>query len=403
MTDSQSPTWTIGARWVFPVNAPPLERGTVTIQRDRILAVEPHGASKPDLMFDSAVLLPGLVNAHTHLDLSGLRGECPPGPDFTAWLRSVISHRRGQTPAQTKADIHIGLAESMAYGVTLLGDISTAGFSWSVLENGPIRSVVFRELLGLSEDRARQAAAEAFDWLEERPPTAVCRPGLSPHAPYSVSKTLFAKAAGFAEWFDTPLATHLAESPAEIELLANKTGPFVAFLEELNVWSPEGLARSPQEVMDLSEEVPTIFVHANYLGDDSVVPNQSTIVFCPRTHAAFGHGDYPLRRYLKSGIRVALGTDSLASSPDLSVLSEARMVRRRFPDINGKTIFKMMTYWGAKALGWSSETGTLTAGKSADLVVIPVDQGSDPHELVLQSDAPARAVLFRGKWIHRKI
>jgi cytosine/adenosine deaminase-related metal-dependent hydrolase len=403
MTESQSPTWTIGARWVFPVNAPPLDRGTVTIQGDRIIAVEAHGASRPDLMFDSAVLLPGLVNAHTHLDLSGLRGECPPGSDFPAWLRCVISRRRAQTPAQTKADIHIGLAESVAFGVTLIGDISTGGFSWSVLENGPIRSVVFRELLGLSEERTRQAAAEAFDWLEEHPPTAVCRPGLSPHAPYSVSKTLFAKAAGFAEWFDAPLATHLAESQAELELLASKTGLLVPFLQDLNAWSPEGLARSTQEVMDLSEEVPTIFVHANYLADDNVIPGQSTIVYCPRTHAAFAHADYPLRRYLKNGVRVALGTDSLASNPDLSVLSEARLVRRRFPDINGKTIFKMMTHWGAKALGWSSETGTLTAGKSADLVVIPVDHAADPHELVLQSEAPVRAVLFRGKWVHGKI
>jgi cytosine/adenosine deaminase-related metal-dependent hydrolase len=218
-----------------------------------------------------------------------------------------------------------------------------------------------------------------------------------------VRKSLFTKAAGFAEWFETPLATHLAESTAELELLASRTGPFVAFLQELGVWSPEGLVRSAQEVVYRCEEVPTFFIHANYLPEGTVIPRQSTIVYCPRTHAAFGHGDYPLRRFLKEGVRVALGTDSLASNPDLSILAEARLVRQRFPDVLGKTIFKMITLWGAKALGWSDETGSLSAGKSADLVVIPVGEGSDPHELVLQSEAPVKAVLSRGQWIHGRV
>src|SRR5437879_3832538 len=117
-TPAHRDEWTATARWIFPADRPPLERGTITIRDDRILAVEPAGGVSSDVDFGNAAILPGLVNAHTHLDLSGLRGKCPPREDFTAWLRAVIRHRRGMTPEQVASDISAGLDECLRFGTT---------------------------------------------------------------------------------------------------------------------------------------------------------------------------------------------------------------------------------------------------------------------------------------------
>src|SRR5437763_14966191 len=155
--------WTLTARWVFPVSRPPLERGTITVQGERLVAVEPHGSRRADVDLGDAAVVPGFVNVHTHLDLTGLRGLAPPTPDFTGWLRQVIAHRRGRTPEQVQADVQVGLAESLRTGTTLLGDISSDGGSWDILAQAPIRATVFRELLGLPSERASRAWADADD------------------------------------------------------------------------------------------------------------------------------------------------------------------------------------------------------------------------------------------------
>src|SRR5262249_9144551 len=135
---------TLTARWLFPVAGPPLPGGLLTIAGDRIAAVEPHGARPADLDLGDCAVLPGLVNAHTHLDLSRLRGRAPSQGDFTAWLRAVIGHRLARSAEQVEADVRAGLAESVRAGVTLLADISAGGVSWPALADAPIRAVVFR-------------------------------------------------------------------------------------------------------------------------------------------------------------------------------------------------------------------------------------------------------------------
>lgn len=396
MNHSQAP-WTLTARWVFPVDRPPLERGLVTIQDDKIVAVEAHGTRQADVDLGNAAILPGLVNAHTHLDLSGLRGKCPPTPDFTQWLRGVIRHRRGQTLEQTRADIRCGLAETMRAGTTLVGDIAAQGISWYPLADTDLRAVVFFEMLGLPHLRAALVWEEAKTWLATHTNTATCRPGLSPHAPYSVRFSMFAAAAlaGVA------VAIHLAESADELQLLMLRQGPFVSFLKELNVWEPEGLAGDPEEVLgSLNGLRPALIVHGNYLRDGCRMPRNGHIIYCPRTHAAFGHSPHPFREFLARGVRVALGTDSLASNPDLDILAEARFVHGKHGDVPGATLLRMITLSGAEALGWADETGSLTPGKSADLVVLPLpdEKRSDPHVLFLESGRPVARTLFRGAW-----
>jgi cytosine/adenosine deaminase-related metal-dependent hydrolase len=389
--------WTLTARWIVPIDGPPLSRGTLTIEGERIVAVEPRGRRTPDFDFGNVAVLPGFVNAHTHLDLSGMRGKCPPTPDFTQWLRAVILCRRGQSPDQVEADIRSGLAESLTFGTTLLGDIAYHGISWPTLCAASVRSVVYYELLGLPQVRAALAWDAAKTWLDLRGPTDTCRPGLSPHAPYSTRTQLFAA----ASITGVPVAMHLAETTVELDLLGDWYGPLVPFLRDLGVWDPEGLFASTDEILRLFKGlVPVVVAHGNYLKLDAPIAANTTIVYCPRTHAAFGHSPHPFREFLKRGVRVALGTDSLASNPDLDILAEARFVHRHYPDVPAADVLRMVTLSGAEALGWEAETGSLTPGKSADLVVLPLPDAdrADPCTLVLQSANSVSMVLFRGGW-----
>jgi len=389
--------WTLTARWIFPADRDPIPGGTITIQDDRILAVAAKGQRQADQDLGKVAILPGLVNAHTHLDLSALRGLTPPTPDFTAWLRQVVNHRRAMSPDQVQLAIQAGLAESLRFGTTLLGDISGQGQSWQMLVRAPLHAVVFHEILGLPADRASQTWDGVLEWLRACNNSESCRQGLSPHAPYSVRHSLFEKSATIR----CPLAIHLAETRAELELLQHRTGPFVEFLKELGAWDPQGLAQSPQQVVDFFRGLNVLWIHANYLDPETKLGAGHTIVYCPRTHAAFGHSPHPFREFLSRGIRVALGTDSLASNPDLDVLAEARFVHRHYPDVPGETLLRMATLWGAEALGWNDETGSLTADKSADLIVLPLpDQHpADPHDLVFGSESRVKRVMFRGTWI----
>lgn len=396
--------WSVTARWIFPVDGPPLERGVLTIADDRIAAVEPHGTRTADRDLGNAAILPGLVNAHTHLDLSCAQGKCPPTQNFTDWLRAVVAGRRTSTLNETTAGIQSGIADSVAYGTTLLGDISAQGLSWELLLKAPIRSVIFYELIGLTRKREIQAKKNAKAWLRRHRPTINCRPGLSPHAPYSVRDCLYRNLTDQAEKNQIALATHLAETEAEIELLRDHSGPLVEFLEEMGAWDPNGLIEySPALVMRQCSKFnrsPILFIHCNYLRPTTAFPRNGTPVYCPRTHAAFGHPPHPFREFLARGVRVALGTDSLASNPDLDVLAEARFVHAKHPDVAGDVLLRMVTLSGAEALGWADETGSLTPGKSADFIVLPLPklEARDPHLLILESALPVSGVVFRGQW-----
>lgn len=396
-------SWSLTARWVFPVSRPPLRHGRVVVAADRLVAIEPDRGEPADLDLGDAALLPALVNAHVHLDLSGFRTPVPPGPDFPAWLRTVVGHRRAATPDQTLADVRAGLDESRRAGVGLVGDVAGGGLSAAVLGDAPVRSTVFFELLGLTRERAGPQWDAALAWLRDHPPTATFRPGLTPHAPYSVRASLY-RAAGRRAAGGLPVATHLAESADELALLGRRAGPFVPFLESLGVYDPAGLVAAPAEVIAALAPAPRLLlVHANYLDPETPLPPTATVVYCPRTHAAFGHPPHPYRRLLDRGVPVVLGTDGRSSNPDLDVLAEARWLRRHDATLPGDVLLRMVTLDAADALGWAAECGSLEPGKSADLAVVPLPAGDgEPHALLFDAEAAGRRYrLFRGAWDER--
>jgi cytosine/adenosine deaminase-related metal-dependent hydrolase len=401
MSSPSEQTVTITSRFIFPVGQPPLARGNITIGAGRIVAVEASGTRTADLDLGNAAILPGFVNAHAHLDLSGLRGVTPPTADFVGWLRQVINQRRQPPPLQVQHDIELGIAESLAAGTTLIGDITAGGQSWDVLANSPLRSVVFYELLGLSKPRAHQSWAAACAWLRSLPYAEQCRPGLSPHAPYSVRASLFEAACRLAKARNLPVAVHIAESPAELELLERRSGPMVPFLEGMGVYDPSGLVQSlPELLRTLADHPHQLLVHGNYLRPSIHDLTGKNVVYCPRTHHAFGHATYPLADYLRSGVRIALGTDSLASNPDLSLFNEARFVRQAHGGVTSSDIMRMATLNGAEALGWDRDTGDLTPGKVADLAIValPDRESADPADLVLDESSSISGVMIAGNW-----
>jgi cytosine/adenosine deaminase-related metal-dependent hydrolase len=387
---------TYTARWLLPASGPPLEGGVLTIAGDRIAAVGPRGSCSADINLGNVAIIPGLVNAHTHLDLSGARGLTPPtdADHFTDWLRLVIAYRRGRTAEQVRADVRAGLAEVLASGTTLLGDITAGGASWQVVSEAAVRAVVFHEFIGLTAERARQSWGELLAWEKAHPPTPAVRPAVSPHAPYSARMDFIRSFA----WHGWTMTVHVAESPAEVTLVHDRSGPFETFLRDLGIWEPGWIVPSFDWLLWRTRRGgPKLLAHCNYLpADADVWPNQS-VVYCPRTHAAFGHPPHPFRGFLARGVRVCLGTDGLTSNPDLDILAEARFVAARHPDLPGETLLRMVTLSGAEALGWADECGSLDVGKSADFVAVPLpDRDGDPHALLFGDDRGPRRTWFRG-------
>jgi cytosine/adenosine deaminase-related metal-dependent hydrolase len=274
--------------------------------------------------------------------------------------------------------------------------------------------VVFAELIGLKRFLGLQTSDEAWNWLStirpENQVAACARPGLSPHAPYSTSDWLYYKAAGSR----LPLSTHLAEMPEELRLLEHRDGPLRQFLEDLDAWDNEWepIGPRPADYVRRGElrDADWLIAHGTYFDPSEfwqlrpeAAPNghRVAVAFCPRTHARFGHDPHPYRALLERGVIVCLGTDSLASSPSLSILDELRFLHRRDSSLSGELLLTMATLFGAWALRAETTTGSLRPGKSADLAIIPLPDrdDSDPYRLILESDEPVLATVFEGDFV----
>ncbi len=406
------PPKTYRARWIWAAGRW-IEGGRVTVAGRQIIAIgtEPV-AGEIDL--GDQIILPGLVNAHTHLEFSNLPTPLPYDKTFASWIRQVVRWREGQSVASANEAIEVGLAESARAGVTTLGEISTRYWDApTALDASEVdlsgrttrkpQLVVFDELLGMKPEAIQPQIADACRHLivgatqpgEGEAPASDWQPhwtaGLSPHAPYSISSELFAEAVSLAQAGGVPVAMHLAETREELELLAAGTGPLAELFTEWGLWTPGQRAAfpSPLEVLQqLSVLARVLVIHGNYLTSVELDflggKDQFSVVYCPRTHSYFQHEPYPLAALRKRGIRVALGTDSRASNPDLSLLAEVRHVAQLHPEIAPSTLLEMATRDGAEALGLGKTIGQIAPGMRADFCVLPMQPGiSDPFEAVL--------------------
>jgi cytosine/adenosine deaminase-related metal-dependent hydrolase len=402
------------AHFVFPVDAPPIEHGVVTFEDDRIVAV---GLEPPDNHGEiqdlgSVALLPGLVNAHTHLEFSDLlRPLGKPGMPMVEWIRLVIAQRSRRTHDAVNA-IAAGLHKGLQHGVTTIGEIATANTTVAYNEAD---ATVFLEVIGFSRARAGSAAAAVAAQLEEHDRRGGPRAGLSPHAPCTVSPELLHQLIGLACERNLPVAMHVAESEEEIELLQSGGGAFKHLLEERSMWDAAAIPRGSRPLdylQQLANAPRALVIHGNYLDDEERAflashRNRMSLVYCPRTHAYFAHRPCPLAELLTAGVHVALGTDSCASNPDLDLLNEMRHVAKTHASIDPQEIVRLGTLAGAVALGRDNDVGSLTPGKLANLIALPVSDDSansarDVLEELFANELSPSAVWFRGRKVERK-
>lgn len=402
------------AAWVCPIDRPPLRDGWVHVVNGRVAGVgaghdAPAAADVEDL--GAAALLPGLVNAHTHLELSWLRGRVPPTPDFLAWvgqlmaLRTTFEQPDDPTVMTPLAD---AVAELRASGTVAVGDIANALVSPPVLAAAGLPSVVFHELMGFGVTDGAPVVARAVARhaaLASRDVRLVP----APHAPFSVSEALFTAIRDAVRGLPRPLTSvHVGESPAEVELLLSGRGPWRERLQALGVWrddwQPPG--RGPADYLaDLGViTAGTLVVHGVQLTDAELArlaEVDATLVTCPRSNEWVGVGAPPLARFLASGVRLAVGTDSLASAPDLNLFAELQMMRGLAPDAPARRLLGAATRGGAEALGLEAELGTIAPGKRAALIAVTLPAGTaDPEEALLGGIAPGAVRVLEMAGYH---
>jgi aminodeoxyfutalosine deaminase len=362
----------------------------------RISRVEPwHGPPttlEAEIVdWGSAVLIPGLVNAHTHLELTCLHGQLVRFSSFFDWISQLIERRREWTSKEYRESAREGAQMCLSSGTTLVGDISASGASWEALKPLALRKVVFEEALSFLPESVNQTLASLQERLKRGRRDILLSMGVSPHAPYSVSPELYRAIAGLAREKELPLATHLAETREELEFLRSGTGPIKTFLESVNAWPKDWTPPGVDPVSYLEQsgvlETPVLLIHCNYLDGDSmrkILRSRSSVVYCPRSHNFFGHKDHPVRELLDLGVNVALGTDSLASNDSLSVLDEMRFLFGSRKDLKAVEIFRMATLNGAAALGFGSALGRLRRGYWADMTILRLADDPGPKNLVSQ-------------------
>jgi cytosine/adenosine deaminase-related metal-dependent hydrolase len=397
---------TLKARYVFPATGEPIPDGTMTVSDWGIEAVgtNPGVGELRDL--GNVAILPGFVNAHTHLEFSDLAQPLGrPGMGFVDWIQEVIAYRRQRTESARQA-VATGLAECVRFGTTTVGEIAQPGWSAQPFREARLDATVFLELLAL-DLRHSERLASAEEHVEAGDETTAWHAGISPHAPYTANLRFIECMALFSSHKRVPVAFHLAESREEMQLAASQSGPLWEFLVKMvGPVVAKFLDGGPPEdwVGELSAAHRALVVHGNYLSDSAIAKladhaDHMSVVYCPRTHAYFGHDPYPLEKMLRAGVAVALGTDSRASSPDLDMLAEMRFAARRHPSVPRSTILRMGTHLGAKALGRGGHIGSLSPSKRADLAIVrlPDRDAADPHDLLFDSEEPVVGTWIRGE------
>ena len=399
----------VSADWVLPVCARPIRDGAVLVDDGLIVAVGARSELEPLASeaagrehFAGCSITPGLVNAHTHLTLSALSGVVPPAP-FHEWLPRLVAALRPWEIADHEASGIIGAEESLARGVTVVGDIAYGAAEVVSASRAGLGGVYYWELLGLEPDDLAQQLAHLRYPSEPSAfgPRVVC--GLSPHSPYTSGPELLRAVHQRAEGLGVPLAIHTAESDAEIQLLRDGSGPLAAVASRTAAgFEPPGVSTTAY-LAGLGVLSGATAVHCCHLeaGDvELLASNVRGVVTCPRSNRYLGNPPPQIAPLLDAGIPVGIGTDSSASNHDLDLMAELRELALAQPELGADTLLRIATMDGARAIGCSDRFGSLAAGMQADLAVFRATSDQRPAEAVIagHGDEEVCAVMSGGAW-----
>jgi cytosine/adenosine deaminase-related metal-dependent hydrolase len=387
------------ASWILPIVGPPIRDGWVLVDRGRVAAVGHRGPAPPgvrDEHLGPVAILPGLVNAHTHLELSYLRDQVGPASEFITWIRRVMAARKATGSPQSpeiRQEVARAIEEAVEAGTALVGDISNTLETFDPLVRSPLAGVLFYELIRFNATDAERLVETAVGRLEALGASGRLRASLAAHAPYSVSPPVFRAIRDAVNLGRVvPCSVHLAESAEEVEFIRTGGGPWRELLEELGVWDPAWTPPgvSPVEYLEregfLGARVLAVHGVQTTAADlDNLARCGVTLVACPRSNSRTGAGTPPIADFYRSGVRVAVGTDSLASTPDLNVFAELAAMRALAPSVPAAALLDSATRQGARALGFEAEYGTLEPGRRARLLAVDVPAGVGDVEEYLVS------------------
>ncbi len=386
---------------------PPIECGAVVISKGMILAV---GSSKyitrrfPEhrtTCLRNAVLMPGLINAHTHLELPSL-GDHGRSKTFPDWILNLIRDTRYLRRQDFRSAAVENIGMLIQSGTTTVGEICTHGVSQALLKRNGIRAVVFHEIIGMGG---------GFDVpLPSRSDSALVGVGLSPHSPYTVSEQALRSISALSQKHKIKLAMHIAESKDEIRLLQRKKSG-LGRIYQFAKWDLDSAPKGPSPIEYLSRigflSPALLAIHAVQVTNHDIAMIRKanvSIAHCPRSNRIIGVGRMPLKKILDAGIPVGLGTDSLASSPSLNMWDEMRFALQihKKDGITAEDVARIATIGGARALGLDDDIGTLERGKKADLIAVPLPRKNtgDLYSDLLRETKSCIMTIVNGKILY---
>jgi 5-methylthioadenosine/S-adenosylhomocysteine deaminase len=376
----------VSAEWVLPLDGPPVAGGLVRFEDSRIVAVEPGRAERH---YDGAAILPGLVNAHSHLEYANYAGFAD-GEPFGPWIRTHVERKDRLRPEDMLAVARLGVVESLRSGITTTADYSFAGAAATAAEDLGLRAVVYLEVFAVDPRDAERQWRERRARVDETYRVTI---GVSPHAPYTCSVETYR----FCLSLGVPVGTHLAESAHETEWLLHGRGPLQGIAPLLVAPTGERPVQTLEPVLGPG----LLCAHCVEVEGEDVAllaEREVPVAHCPRSNALLGCGIAPLSLMRDAGVLVGLGTDSPASTPSFDMFDEmrsaiamARARERRAGALSAEDALRLATIGSARALRLDAEVGTLTPGKRADLTVVSL-AGSPYHPV----EDPAAAVVFGG-------
>ena len=381
------------ARVVVTMDGLPIENGIVTLEGNQIVEVRQFNPLT-DILSEEIVdlgehaLLPGLINAHCHLDYTCLRGRIENRESFTDWIRAINAAKAQLTPAGYLSSISAGFAEALRFGTTSIVNFEACP-DLIIRIAAPIRTWWLPELIDVRDpNRPEQMVGLAMGFV-----SAPKNRGLAPHAPFTASLDLYRRCREVAREHNLLLSTHLAESREEFSMFRDASGPLYEFMKEIGRDMRDCGNQTPLGYLleQIALDECWLVVHLNELveSDFDLLAESTTkfhVVHCPRSHRYFDHSPFQLERLRELGFNICLGTDSLASNDDLSLFAEMRAVRRDHPALSAREVLEMVTINPARALDRQALLGQIKPGFLADMITVPLTGQADVFEEIVAFD-----------------
>jgi cytosine/adenosine deaminase-related metal-dependent hydrolase len=404
------------ARILLPISSPPIADGAVLVSGNRVIALGrwrdiSRAGAESATNLGQVILMPGLVNAHCHLDYTDMGGQ-PAPKQFPDWIKGLLARKATASYADYAQGWLRGAAMLHRTGVTTVGDIEAVPeLLPDVWSSTPLRVASFLEMTGVRSQRAPavivQEAADKIAGL--RPERGFA--GLSPHALYSTTPELLRASAEMAGRHRWRVTMHVAESIDEYEMCVHGRGALFEWLQSQRDMSDCGQGTPVEQVRRgglMNERF--LAVHANYLQPadiETLARSQSSVVHCPRSHAYFRHRPFPYNELAAARVNVCLGTDSLASvtparppGPELNLFTEMQTFAETNPGVTPSDILRLATSNGARALGLQGRAGEVAQNSYADLITIPYSGNiGDAESAAVHHRGDVADSMIDGKWV----